>query len=100
MIYRMENGNVVNTEKSVQCWEEESYWDGSNHISKATGSQWDHETLYRSRKGRFYVVHESQWQGSHDHCEWVDEREAVRWILVNGGEVPGSLSHLIGEVEE
>lgn len=100
MRYRMESGDVVNTDKAVQCWEEETYFDGTNQISRATGSQWDHETLYRSRRGRFYVVHESQWQGSKDHCEWVDEREAVRWILVNEGDIPEDLEHLIAEVEE
>jgi len=99
--YRMEDGTVVDTDKASQSWEEDTYWDGHNHISKATGSQWNHQTLYRSRKGRYYVVSTSQWQGSRDHAEWVSLEEAVRWLLVNGVEdLPDDLKHLEEEVVE
>jgi len=100
MKYRMEDGNVVNTEKAAQSWEEDTYFNGHNRISKATGSQWNHETLYRSRKGRYYKVCESQWQGSTPHAEWVDEREAVKWLLLMEEDIPTDLTHLIDEVEE
>ena len=98
--YQMEDGSIVNCEKASRSWDEARDWDGSNHISRATGSQWYHETLYRSRKGRFYKVCESQWQGSSPHAEWVDEREATRWLLMNDHEIPENLVHLIDDVEE
>lgn len=100
MRYRMEDGSVINTEKAIEEWCEATDFNGNNHISRATGSQWNHETLYRSRKGRFYKECESQWQGSTSHVEWIDEREAVRWIILNDGDVPKDLKHLIDEVEE
>ena len=100
MKYRMENGDVVNTDKAQQSWEEDTEWNGHNRISKATGSQWNHETLYHSRKGRYYKVCESQWQGSTPHAEWVDEREAVKWLLLMEHEIPDDLKHLVDEVEE
>jgi hypothetical protein len=61
--YRIEN-TIVDTDRAKKSWDEDTRWDGHNHISKATGSQWEHEKLYRSRKGRYYVEHTSQWQGS------------------------------------
>ena len=101
--YQMEDGSIVNTEKSSQKWEEGTRFNGHNRISLATGSQWDHETLYRSRKGRYYKVHESQWQGSVSWAEWMDKREVVRWLLKNefdDDDIPTDIKHLITEIEE
>ena len=58
------------------------------------------QTLYESRKGRFYVVHTSNMQGSRAHAEWVSEQEAVRWLLFNDEDVPERLKHLVEEVTE
>jgi hypothetical protein len=99
-VYRMEDGTVINTDKAKQSWEEATRFNGSNMISVATGSQWHHQTLYESRKGRFYIEHTSQWQGSVDRCEWVSEQEAVRWLLANEEEVPDRLAHIVEQVEE
>lgn len=77
--YRID-GTVVDTTKATKVWEEATRWDGRNHISVPTGSQWEHETLYRSRKGRYYLVRQSQWQGSTPYAEWVSEQEAARWL--------------------
>lgn len=99
-VYRMEDGTVINTEKSKQHWNEATWWNGSNHISKATGSQWNHQTLYESRKGRFYIECDSQWQGVASHVEWVSEEEAVRWLMTNDHEIPERLQHLVEAIEE
>lgn len=98
--YRMDDGTVVDTNKAQQNWGEESDWDGSNHISRATGSQWHHETLYKSRKGRYYVEHTSNWQGSRPHVEWVSPEEATRWLLLMGYKLPEDLKKLEDEVTE
>lgn len=100
MTFRMEDGTLINTEKASERWEEQRVSNGSNMISRATGTQWHHETLLKSRKGRFYKLCQSDWQGTQDHCEWIDEREAVRWLMVNDHEVPEALRHLIEEIEE
>ena len=50
--YRMTDGTVVKTQNATQSWEEGKRWDGRNMISVATGTQWEHQMLYRSRKGR------------------------------------------------
>lgn len=98
--YRMDDGTVVDTEKAQQSWDEETDWDGNNHISRATGSQWHHQTLYKSRKGRYYVEHTSQWQGSRPHVEWVSREEAARWLIHNEHDLPEDLKELESEVVE
>jgi hypothetical protein len=97
--YRIE-GTIVDTGNSTAHWEEATRWNGNNHISKATGSQWEHQTLYRSKKGRYYVEHTSQWQGSTPHAEWVSPEEAARWLLQNDHELPADLQELEAEVAE
>ena len=98
--YTMSDGTVVDTSRASAHYEEGSYHDGNNFISKATGTQWNHETLYRSRKGRYYVEHSSQWQGSHDSAEWVSNEEAARWLLANEKELPAELKALEEQVSE
>jgi hypothetical protein len=98
--FKMDDGSVVDTKNAVASWNEDTRWDGRNHISVATGSQWNHQTLYRSRKGRYYIVHESQWQGSLPHAEWVSNHEAARWLLANGEELPDDLAVLEAEIVE
>jgi len=66
---RMDGGAVVDTENSTQHWNEAMRWNGNNH-----------ETLYRSRKGRYYLEHESQ--GLYP-IRRVSNAEAARWLLAN-----------------
>jgi hypothetical protein len=92
--YRMDDGSVVDTDRASAFWLEATFFDGHNSISKATGTEWTHQTLYRSRKGRYYVEHTSQWQGSRSHVEWVSREEAARWLLHNERPLPADLVDL------
>lgn len=100
--YKMEDGSVVNTDKAKNFWKEATNWDGRNHISVPTGSQWQHERLYQSTKDRFYINSWSNWQGSEDTYRYVSEAEAVTWLLQNGHDesIPESLKALVADVEE
>lgn len=98
--YRMDDGTIIDTSKASKSWEETTEWDGNNHISRATGSQWNHQTLYRSRKSRYYIEHTSQWQGSREHAEWVSREEAARWLLTCEHELPEDLASLEYEIIE
>lgn len=91
---------VVDTDLAQQEWEEATRWDGKNHISRATHSQWEHETLYRSAKGRYYVVSQSQIQGSTSSAAWLDQEEAARWLLSQDHDLPEDLAALATEVME
>jgi hypothetical protein len=98
--YRMTDGTVVKTENATSSWKEDTWWDGSNHISVATGSQWNHQELLRSRKGRYWLECWSQIQGSLAHAEWLSNHEAARWLLANGHELPDDLKELEEIVSE
>ena len=50
-------------------------WDGRKRISRATGSQWDHETLDHTKHGHWFRHWWSQWQGTLDRWEEIDEAE-------------------------
>jgi hypothetical protein len=98
--YRMDDGTVVDTERASQSWEEKRDWDGSNRIGRSSGSQWTYQTLRRSRKGRYYTEHTSNWQGSRPHVEWQSPENAARWLIHNDEELPEDLAHLEEEVVE
>lgn len=98
--FRMDDDTIVDTDKALQSWGEETDWNGSNHISRATGSQWNHQTLYKSKKGRYYIVHSSQIQGNMDHAEWITPQEAARWLLLMDEELPEDLEQYAEEVCE
>lgn len=100
MRYRMEDGTVVDTTKATANWQERRGSDGSNLIGRSSCSQWHYQTLYRSRKGRYYIEYCSAWQGQRDHVEWVSNEEATRWLLHNEHPVPDDLKKLEDEVSE
>lgn len=98
--YKMQDGTIVDTDNATQSWKEDKNWDGNNYISVHTGSQWHHQTLYRSRKGRYYVERTSQWQGSQPGAEWVSPEAAARWLMLNESDLPADLAHLADSVSE
>lgn len=98
--FSMDDGTVVDTKNAKAWYEEDTRWDGNNNISVATGSQWEHQTLYKSAKGRWYIVSESQWQGSQPSAEYVGDADAVAWLLANNKQVPRSLQSTMEAVAE
>lgn len=69
---------------TAKLYEERMRWNGSNHISCATGSQWEHEQLYRTVGGT-YVLHAwSQWQGSTPSYEIIGAQDAHAWLIAQG----------------
>ena len=95
---QMDDGTFVDTDNATKTWKEDTRWDGHNHISKATGSQWEHETLYKSRKGRYFVVHSSAYQHKADRAEWIGNHAAASWLIANGHELPTDLAELEAEL--
>ena len=100
MRYRMDDGTVVDTKNATASYREALRHDGHNSISVATGSPWEHEMLYRSRRGRYWIEHASAWQGSTPYASWVSDEEAARWLLANGHDLPADLAELEQEVSE
>lgn len=78
--------------KKAKSWKEETRWNGNNHVSLATGSQWDHEMLFRTAGGIYVLNHWSQWQGSRETYEEISAADAARWLSLN--------EYLEGDAEE
>jgi len=89
---------LVDTNKAIERWDERCDFDGHNMVSRATGSAWDHETLYCSSRGKYYVVEESQWQGTLPSARLVSPREAAAWLELMEIELPEELRQF-SEVE-
>ena len=64
-------------------FDEATRWDGNNHISVATGSQWDHERLYWTASGNWVLNYWSQWEGRLESYSEVDEARAIEWLIRN-----------------
>lgn len=98
--YKTEDGIIVKTENAKDHWDEATRFDGSNQISVPTGSQWHHQTLYQSRKGRYWIEATGNMQGYLDHAEMIGDREAAVWLMENGHQLPEDLQHFEDEVAE
>lgn len=66
------NGIRYNTETATLIASDE-YWDGSNHERGGTNCH-----LYRSKKGRYFLGHSTQWQGGHQFIETISEIDAKK----------------------
>ena len=93
-------GAIFDTERAAATWEEATDSNGSNHISRVTGSQWNHETLHKSAKGRYYKVMSSNVLGCQDEMEILSPREAAAWLILNDHELPEDLAGLADELVE
>lgn len=83
----------------ANSWSEDTRFDGNNHISLATGSQWDHEELWRSAGGRWVICWWSQWEGRQDRWYFVDDDAARDWLLRN--EYPSDkVAQIMGDAVE
>ena len=98
--YLMGDGTVVATENATQTWEEGTHWDGRHYISLATGTAGHHPTLYRSRKGRYFLEHSSSWQSTPPSAEWVCHHAAIFWLVANDHEIPEDLRELAESISE
>lgn len=67
----------------AQKFEEDSYFDGENFRSRATGGLWSHETLYRSANGRWILRKWSRVDGVTDRWIEIDAAAAADWLARN-----------------
>jgi len=73
------SGAWFDTDKAVK-FSEATYWNGNNHISKATGSQWEHEALYFTASGNWVKNCWTAYDGDQGSYRQVEQSEAVRWL--------------------
>lgn len=73
-------------------------WGGNNPISVNTGSQWDHQELIRTARGRWVLHCYSNWQNSVPNFSFLDNGAACNWLIRNA-EVAAAEKYF-GPVEE
>jgi len=78
---------------------ENTEWNGSNHISVQTGSQWDHEALLRTKQGRWVLMTYSNRQGVMEKTyRFVSDGDAREWLIRNNDDAV--VTRFFGEIEE
>ena len=90
---------IFDTASAVEKWTEETQFNGSNMISRATGSQWVHETLFLSKKGQYWIETTSQWQGVSGKARLLVLSEAVLWLDRNCYSIPTELETIAESLE-
>jgi hypothetical protein len=79
---RIDTGGWFDLEAAT-TFAESTVWNGNNHISVPTGSQWDHEHLYYTKSGNWVLNQWSQYQGSIETYEQIGEDSAIEWLIQN-----------------
>lgn len=83
---------------SATAYREATDWDGSNDVSVNTSTQWDHQTLYRTSKGRWVLNNWSQRQDTAERYEFIDDDTAKTWLLHNKHD--GPVEEWFGQLDE
>lgn len=81
--FALSGGIVVDTETALNKWEEASEWDGAFRISRNVGEPFQHETLYKTKRGTYFVVRRTQFHGSGTRAERLSPKEAATWLTLN-----------------
>ena len=68
---RVINKKVYDTETAMEIATND-YSDGSNRLNNGKSS-----TLYQTKKGNYFLLIETCWQGEHDNIEPLSENEAM-----------------------
>lgn len=95
MIVQMQDGRVIDTEKSKGCWSERLEFDGLHFISVNTNSKWEHEKLCLAGTGEYYLCSENDWNPELEpNYVWVTPTKAASWLALNGHEMPEDLKEV------
>lgn len=79
-------------------YDEATRWDGNNHVSVNPVDRYGHQGLYRTKGGRWILNTWSQWQGSEDRYEFIDDTTAKDWLLRN--EEDDAVTQHFGDLDE
>lgn len=85
-VYRYDDGKILDgwfEMDTAEEFDERMTWNGDNNVSMVTGSQHNHQVLYRTRGGRWVLHCWSQWQGSQESYEFISDDDAKTWLLRN-----------------
>lgn len=95
------NGSWFDADKA-EYFEENTFWNGNNHISAATGAQWEHQSIYLTSSGKWILKCWSNWQGSRTTYEEISAEDAAVWFAKQGfadDNIPPSLLEHVNSFE-
>lgn len=92
------DGEFIGLAEVNHEYEEAETFNGQNHISVPTGSQWEHERLCKTNKGNYILEEWSQRQGGGASATLLNPREAAKWLMQNGHALPKDLAHNADEL--
>lgn len=85
-------------EESATQFKEATSWDGNNNVSVNPIGQFEHQSLYRTKAGRWVLCTWSQYQGVEPRYEFVTDDTAKDWLIRN--EEDDAVAQHFGELEE
>ena len=84
-------GLVYDTDTAERIADNWYRGNGADRLNTGRGT-----SLYRTGKGRFFVLHETCWQGEHDRVEVLDEEQAKAMFEQLSGD-PEVYAEIFGE---
>lgn len=75
------DGRWFDKEKA-KGYEDDTRWNGHNHISVATGDQWVRSKLWHTASGMWILETSGPFSMSYDYP--VQYADAMRWLIDNG----------------
>lgn len=78
--------------------DEDTRWDGNNHVSVNSVGKYEHQALYRTKGGRWVRHTWSQRQGAQERYEFLKDYDAKIWLMANAKDE--AVERWFGEVEE
>jgi len=87
---------------SAELFEEATFFDGRNYISKATGYPFYHESLYLTKSQKWVLYSWSNYQGASFSNVLIDSEAAARWFANQGYDeklIPDDLISMVNSFE-
>jgi len=85
--------------KSIE-FSETLTWDGNSHISNATGSLWDHETLYFTKGGNWVLHWIRELNPITESFSMIPENAAIDWLISQSKTECDNIEELPKSVQE
>lgn len=83
---------------AANLFPEDKEWSGTNLISSNTGTQWEHQAVYRTARGRWVLCAYSDYQQSPPTYTFIDDDTARDWLTRNSHDE--AVIKYFGEIEE
>ena len=67
----------------AELFDEGTYWDGNNNVSRNSRVQHGHERLYRTLGGKWVLHTWSEWESVRDAYRYIEPEQALAWLVAS-----------------